>query len=321
MDLSVELPPESLRAAPWVRLARVLRPDSSDLFLKLEHLSPTGSAYDRRCWALIKAAETDGRLQAGMRVLEGSDGATAVSMAWVCANSGHPFTAFIPENATLETRELLRAYGAEVEITPFTQGLRGAIARAAEKASELGAVRAWSPRLHHNAETVALQRELLGRELELAAKAQGRIDAFVCGVGTGATLAAVAELKPRLLPAETQQTSPIQLVAVEPTESATLSGGAPHPHRLLGLGPGFIPASVTAQTRSAIDWIATVSAEAAWRMKERIAREEGLLVGIATGAGVVAAVDLAAQLGPERAIFTLASDTGERYFSLAEQFP
>ena len=300
-----------MRPAPWVRLARVLRPDSANLFLKLDHLCPTGSGYDRRCWALVEAAEADGRLRPGMRVIEGSDGATAVSLAWVCATKGYPFTAVLPEYATAETQELLRAYGAQLQRSPWEEGLRGAIACADQRLAALAAGQCWSPGLYRSVESVAFQSRFLAEELKAAAQKQGRIDAFVCGVGTGATLAAMAELK---------RTLPMTLVAVEPAESPALSGGPSRPHRLLGLGAGFTPAAVTPEVRSATDRVVQVSSAPAWEMKDRLAREEGLLVGISTGAAVVAAVQLAAELGPERTIFTLASDTGERYFSFAAQF-
>jgi cysteine synthase len=299
---------EAVGGTPVVRLARGLPPGSAEVFAKLESFNPGGSVKDRIALSMLEAAERDGRLRPGGHVVEPTSGNTGVGLALACAVKGFRLTLVMPDSTSLEHRQALEAYGAVLVLTPAEEGMAPAVARAREIAREEGAV---LPQQFENPANPAAHREGTAREILAAfGTLGGGPDAFVAGVGTGGTLTGVAAVLRRERPSTL-------LVAVEPDGCAVLSGGAPGPTRIQGLGAGFVPAVLD---RGAYDRVERVADEEAWEAKLRLAREEGLLVGISSGAALVAALRVARRLGPGRRVLAVFPDTGERYFSMAEWF-
>jgi cysteine synthase A len=300
---------EAVGGTPVVRLARVVPASAADVYAKLESSNPGGSVKDRIAVSMIEAAEREGRLAPGARVVEPTSGNTGIGLALACAVKGYRLTLVMPDSTSLEHRQALEAYGAELVLTPAEDGMPPAVARATELAARDGALLLQQ---FENPANPAAHREGTGRELVLAFDALGApIDAFVAGVGTGGTITGVSDVLRRDRPGTL-------FVAVEPEACAVLSGGAPGPTRIQGLGAGFVPRVLD---RAAYDRVERVSDEEAWAMKLRLAREEGLLVGTSSGAAVVAANRVARELGAGRRVATVLPDTGERYFSMAEWFP
>jgi cysteine synthase A len=298
---------DAIGGTPMVRLARVARGGAA-VYAKLESFNPGGSVKDRIARAMIEAAERDGRLAPGGRVVEPTSGNTGVGLALACAVKGYPLTLVMPDSTSLEHRQVLEAYGAELVLTPAEDGMPASVARARELAAREGA---FLPQQFENPANPAAHREGTARELVAAFEAlPAWPDAFVAGVGTGGTLSGVA-------PAIRAGGREVLVVAVEPASCAVLSGGSPGTTRIQGLGAGFVPAVLD---RSAYDRVETVSDESAWEMKVRLAREEGILAGVSSGAAAVAALRIARELGPGRIVVTVFPDTGERYFSIAEWF-
>jgi cysteine synthase A len=299
---------ELVSQTPTVALSRVISRGAS-VHLKLELLSPTASLKDRVAVAAVAEALAGGVLQDGGLLVEPSLGNTAVSLAFACASRRISLTAVLPDSASLERRALLRAYRAKVVLTPAEGGLSGAIAHArALRAQAPGAV---TLGLYDGRVALEVHARQTAQELLETVRADGgAVGGFVCGVGSGATLAAVGRVLKQAYPA-------LRVVAVEPAASPLLGGGAPRPHRLQELGFDFSPPALA---RGGVDQVIAVTDAEAWAMKARLGREEGLLVGISTGANVVAALQVAAELGPEARVYTVACDSGEREFSLGEQF-
>jgi cysteine synthase A len=291
-----------------VQLRRVVPPGAAAILAKLESFEPGGSVKDRIALAMVEAAERDGRLAPGGRLVEPTSGNTGVGLALVCAVKGYRLSLVMPDSTALEHRQALEAYGAALVLTRAEDGMEAAVARAREIARRDGALLLDQ---FANPANPAAHRHGTGPELVGALRAAGAApDAFVAGVGTGGTVAGVAPVLRSAFPG-------VAVVAVEPEACAVLSGGAPGPTRIQGLGAGFVPAVLD---RSAYDRVLTVSDEEAWRVKQRLAREEGLLLGISSGAAVAAAIRVAAELGPGRTVVTLLGDTGERYFSMDAWF-
>ncbi|WP_437275519.1 cysteine synthase A [Sorangium sp. So ce375] len=289
------------------------------VFGKAEQQNPGGSLKDRICLAMIEGAEARGLLGAGGVVIEPTSGNTGIGLAIACAAKGYRCILTMPASMSLERRQLLEAYGAEVVLTEPELQMEGAIARARELAAEIPGALILSqfdnpdnPRVH--AETTA--REILHAMAGL--DAPGRpgprqslaIDAFVAGVGTGGSVSGVGRVLKRLRAAT-------RVIAVEPESCATISRGERGPTKIQGLAAGFIPANYD---RSVVDEVRTVSDRAAYDTKVALARQEGLLVGISAGAAVRVALDVARELGPDANVVTVLCDTGERYFSLDEYF-
>ncbi|BDG01176.1 cysteine synthase A [Anaeromyxobacter oryzae] len=299
---------DAVGGTPVVRLRRVVVPEGAAVFAKLESFNPGGSVKDRIAISMIEAAERSGRLRPGGRVVEATSGNTGIGLALVCAVKGYRLTLVLPDSTSLEHRQALEAYGAELVLTPAERAMGPSVARARELAEREGA---FLVEQFANPANPAAHRAHTGRELVEQLRAAGVApDAFVAGVGTGGTLTGVAEVLRREHPR-------VALVAVEPAACAVLSGGAPGPTRIQGLGAGFVPEVLD---RSAYDRVIAVSDQDAWAMKVRLAREEGLLVGVSSGAAAVAALDVARALGPGKVVATVFADTGERYFSFAEWF-
>lgn len=283
-------------------------PPRGRVFAKAEHQNPGGSVKDRICLAMIEGAEVRGTLKPGGVVVEPTSGNTGIGLALVCAAKGYRCVLTMPASMSLERRQLLEAYGAELVLTDPELQMEGAIAKAREIAAGIpGAVllgqfdNADNPRAH--AETTA--REILH------AMANLRVDAFVSGVGTGGTVTGVGGVL------RAQRPCP-RIIAVEPEACATISRGERGPTKIQGLAAGFVPRNYDP---SVVDEVRTVSDLAAWETKVALSQKEGLLVGISAGAAVRVALDVARELGPEANVVTVLCDTGERYFSLDEYFP
>ncbi|MFZ5468378.1 MAG: PLP-dependent cysteine synthase family protein [Myxococcota bacterium] len=278
-----------------VRLLRVVPAGSAEVLVKLEQLGPNGCAQDRVALALLEGAPPKAP------VVEASSGNTGIALAMVCAMRAHPLTVVMPEHVSLERRQLLSAYGAKVELTPAQEGMRGAIERARALAAQTGA---YFPNQFESLAAVDVHQATTAQELLATIRADGgRIDAFVCGAGTGALLTAVGRALKAAFPG-------VRVVRVLPEATG-------EPHRLLGIDAHL---DLPLIDRAVVDETLKVSDREAWQMKLRLGKEEGLLVGISTGAHLVAASVLAQRLGVGKRVYTLACDTGERYFSLAEQF-
>jgi cysteine synthase len=277
------------------------------VFAKAEHYNPGGSVKDRICLAMIENAERTGALAPGGVIVEPTSGNTGIGLAVVCAAKGYRCLLTMPASMSLERRQLLEAYGAEVILTEPELQMEGAIAKAREIiASTPGA---YSPGQFDNPENPRVHAASTAREI-LQALANERIDAFVAGVGTGGTVSGVGEVLKKRKPAP-------KIIAVEPDACATISRGERGPTKIQGLAAGFVPANYHP---AIVDEVRTVTDRAAYDTKVQLARCEGLLVGISSGAAVRIALDVARELGPASTVVTVLADTGERYFSLDEYF-
>ena len=288
---------------PLVRLRHLVDPAMADVFCKCEQFNPGGSLKDRVALSMIEAAERDGLITPGKSVIiEPTSGNTGVGLALVAAAKSYKLILTMPDNMSLERRALLKAYGAELHLTPAAAVMRGAVERATELAADNP--NAFMPQQFNNPANVAAHFLTTGPEI--VAQMGSRVpDAFIHGVGTGGTITGVGRVL-RALRAD------VRIIAVEPAKSAVLSGGPAGEHRIDGIGAGFVPAILD---RSVISEVRTISEEDAQRTKLALARREGLLVGISAGASVKIALDIARELGPGKTVVTILCDTGERYFS------
>jgi cysteine synthase A len=294
---------------PLVRLRRLgLESPRAEVWGKMEEANPAGSVKDRICLAMIELAEQTGALTPGGTVIEPTSGNTGIGLALVCAVKGYRCVLTMPASMSLERRQLLESFGARVVLTDPERQMEGAIA----KANELGQAdpTAFLPRQFDNPANPEVHCKTTAQEL--ASQMAGlSFDAFVAGVGTGGTISGVG----RSLRKTMQK--PPRVIAVEPDSCATLSRGERGPTKIQGLAAGFVPKNYDA---SVVDEVRTVTDEVAWATKGALAREEGLLVGISSGAAVAAALEVARELGPGKNVVTVLTDTGERYFSLDEYF-
>lgn len=286
---------------PLLRLAKLEAPGSAAVYGKAEFFNPGGSVKDRICLAMIEAAEKDGTLKPGMTVVEPTSGNTGIGLSMICAIKGYKLILTMPDTMTVERRRLLAAYGAELILTPGAQGMRGAVQKAEELSAQPGHIMMQQFKNGANPEA---HRRTTGPEIVKALGAQG-VDAFVAGVGTGGTITGVGEVLKG-------HNAAVRIVAVEPDASPILSGGQPGPHKIQGIGAGFIPDVLNT---AIYDEVIRVTNEDAYETVRRLAREEGVLVGISSGANVFAALQVARKLGPGKSVVTILCDTGERYLS------
>ncbi len=287
---------------PMVKLNRLTGEESAEVWAKLEGFNPGGSVKDRPALAMIEDAEKKGKLKKGMTIVEPTSGNTGIGLAMVAAVKGYPIILTMPESMSLERRKLLQAYGAELVLTPAAQGMKGALAKADEL---LASGRTYfKPDQFGNPANPQVHRRTTAKEIlkQLGAK---KIDAFVAGIGTGGTITGVGEVLKKKF-------KNIKIFAVEPAASPILSGGQPGPHTIQGIGPNFVPAILNTKIYNEV---ITVANEDAAETARRLAREEGLLVGISSGAACWAALQVAARLGKGKRVVTVFPDVGERYLT------
>jgi len=285
---------------PLVRLNRVPDEGSASIWAKLEMFNPLSSVKDRICLAMVEAAERDGLLKPGSTIVEPTSGNTGIGLGVVCAVKGYRLVLTMPDTMSMERRSLLNAFGAELVLTPGEAGMRGAIEKAEELASKHGY---FMPQQFKNPANPEVHRRTTAEEIWEATG--GKIDAFVAGVGTGGTVTGVGQ-------ALKEKKPDVLVVAVEPAASPVLSGGKPGGHKIQGIGAGFVPDVLD---REVIDEVIQVSNDDAAAASRRLVREEGLLVGISSGAACCAALEIAKRLGAGKDVVAVFPDTGERYLS------
>ncbi len=285
-----------------VRLNRVTDGAVATVIAKLESQNPGGSVKDRIGVSMVLDAEKKGVLKPGATIIEPTSGNTGIALAWVCAVKGYRLILTMPETMSLERRTLVRAYGAEVVLTPGHEGMTGAVKKAEALAAKTPG--AWIPQQFNNAANPKIHRETTAEEIWR--DTDGAVDIFVAGVGTGGTVSGVGEVLKK-------RKAGVKIVAVEPSDSPVLSGGKSGPHKIQGLGAGFVPENFHPKV---VDEIIQVTNEDAMNMTRRIMREEGLMAGISSGAAAYAAIEVAKR--PEnkgKIIVVIFPDTGERYLS------
>ncbi|MGR3310361.1 MAG: cysteine synthase A [Candidatus Brocadiales bacterium] len=291
---------------PLVRLNRIVGKGCAEILAKVEGANPSGSVKDRVCMAMIEAAEKKGQLKKGYTIIEATSGNTGISLAFVSAIKGYKLLLTIPDNCSVERRALLKLYGAEIELTPSTEGMPGAIRRAEQLIEKHNNY--FMPQQFNNAANPEIHRKTTAEEIWQATN--GELDVFISGVGTGGTITGVGEVFKK-------RKKDIQIVAVEPKSSAVLSGGRAGPHNIPGIGPGFVPKILN---KEIIDRIIPVTDEDAFNTSIRLAREEGLLVGISSGAVTFAALHIAKELGKGKRVVVILPDNGERYLNLYQNY-
>jgi len=293
---------QTIGDTPLVRLNRLVPSGAAEVCVKLESFNPGGSVKDRIALAMIEDAERAGRLRPDMEILEPTSGNTGIGLAMVAALKGYALTLVMPETMSSERRRLLQAYGARLVLTPGEKGMKGAIAEADRLAA--GREDLFVPSQFENASNPEIHARTTA--LEVWRDTGGRLDAFVAGVGTGGTITGVGRVLRR------EAGNAVQIVAVEPQDSPVLSGGLPGPHKIQGLGAGFIPRNYDP---SVVDRVERVTFEESLEAARRLAREEGILVGISSGGILSAALKVARELGSGRRVVSVVCDTGERYLS------
>jgi len=286
---------------PVVELAKINNTKST-ILAKLEALNPSGSIKDVMALYMIDIAEKNGMLRPGSQIIEATSGNTGISFAMIAPLKGCKFVAVMPEHMSKERRQMMQAFGAEIVLTPEKEGFVGALERLEQLAKENQD--AWLPRQFDNPDNIAAHREITGKRI-LEEIGDGT-DVFLAGVGTGGTLMGVAEALRKVYPK-------VKIVAVEPAESAVMSGGKPGSHIIQGIGPGFIPSLMNMDL---VDEVIKVKSSDALDMTRRLMKEEGLMVGISSGANVFAALEVAQKSGKGKTIVTILPDRGERYLSM-----
>ncbi|MBT2571582.1 cysteine synthase A [Planococcus sp. ISL-110] len=294
---------ELIGQTPIVKLNRLTGPEDADVYLKLEYFNPGSSVKDRIALAMIEAAEKSGDLKEGDTIIEPTSGNTGIGLAMIAAAKGYKSVLVMPETMSMERRNLLRAYGAELILTPGADGMNGpngAIKTAEKKAAENG----WfMPQQFNNEANPEVHRLTTGPEIVETMGDQ--LDAFISGIGTGGTITGAGQVLKEKYPG-------IHIVAVEPTDSPVLSGGKPGPHKIQGIGAGFVPAVLNTEIYSEI---IQVTNDQSYATARQAAREEGILGGVSSGAAIYAALQVAKKLGKGKKVLAIIPSNGERYLS------
>ena len=287
---------------PVVKLNRIVPTDAADVYVKLEMFNPTKSVKDRAANNMIKMAEEQGLINPGDTIIEPTSGNTGIGLAMVAAAKGYKAILVLPDNATQERINLLKAFGAEVVLTPNEEKMPGAIQKALELKNEIP--NSFIPQQFENTANPDIHRTTTA--LEIMEQMNGELDAFVATAGTGGTITGTGETLKELIPG-------LYVAVVEPKGSPVLSGGKPGKHKLVGTSPGFIPDILNTNV---YDEIMQISDEDAIEVFKKLAREEGVFVGPSAGAAVYAAIEIAKRLGKGKKVLCIAPDTGERYLSM-----
>lgn len=285
---------------PVVKLNRMVGEESADVYVKLEYMNPGSSVKDRIALAMIEAAEKDGKLKEGSTIIEPTSGNTGIGLAMIAAVKGYKAILVMPDTMSMERRNLLRAYGAELVLTPGAEGMNGAIKKANELAKANGY---FVPQQFENMANVEIHRLTTGKEI--VEQMGEQLDGFVAGIGTGGTITGAGEVLKENYPN-------IKLYAVEPEDSPVLSGGKPGPHKIQGIGAGFVPKILDTNL---YDEIIKITNNDAFEFSRRAAREEGILGGISSGAAIAAALRVAKELGKGKKVLAILPSNGERYLS------
>jgi cysteine synthase len=297
---------ELIGGTPLVRLNRLSKPGAASIYAKVESFNPGGSVKDRACLNMINEAERQGKLKPGGTIVESTSGNTGIGLALVAAVRGYKLILVMPESMSMERASLLSSYGAQLVLTAAWEGMKGSIKEAESIIAQNPSY--FMPDQFSNEANPAIHRMTTGPEILEAL--DGKVDAFVAAVGTGGTITGCGEtIKARNPKAK--------VIAVEPAGSPVLSGGEPGPHKIQGIGAGFIPKVLN---RKILDRVITVTDDEAYQTTKLLAKKEGLLVGISSGANVFAAQKVAEELGPNQNVVTILCDTGERYISIEKYF-
>jgi cysteine synthase A len=297
---------DTIGRTPEIRIRRLFG-DTHQVWIKSERANPGGSIKDRIALAMVEDAERSGKLKAGGTIIEPTSGNTGIGLAMVAAVKGYAIVLVMPDSMSIERRRLMSAYGARVELTPREQGMKGCIARAQELAAQISG--AWIPQQFENPANVAVHEQTTAREI--AEDFPEGVDVLITGVGTGGHITGCAKVLKQKWPK-------LKVYAVEPTGSPVLSGGQPGPHAIQGLGAGFIP---KVMDTALLDGVIQVDIEPAREMARRAAREEGLLVGISSGAALAAIAQKLKDIPAGATVLGFNYDTGERYLSVEGFLP
>ncbi|WP_270789378.1 cysteine synthase A [Enterococcus diestrammenae] len=288
---------------PVVKLNNLVPAGAADVYVKLEFFNPGGSVKDRIALGMIEAAEKAGKLKSGDTIIEPTSGNTGIGLSLVGAAKGYKVVIVMPDTMSIERRKLMQAYGAELILTPGAEGIGGSI----KKAETLAAEKGWFlPLQFENPVNPLVHEETTGQEIVADFNELG-LDAFVAGIGTGGTLSGVGHVLRKAFPE-------IKIYGVEPAESAVLEGGKPGPHKIQGIGTGFVPKTLDTKV---YDEVIGIKGEDALAWGRKVGMEEGFLVGISAGAAILAAVEVAEKLGAGKKVLAIVPDNGERYLSTA----
>ncbi|AIE58600.1 cysteine synthase A [Bacillus methanolicus] len=291
---------ELVGQTPIVKLNRLIDENSAEVYLKLEYFNPGSSVKDRIALAMIEDAEKKGVLKPGDTIIEPTSGNTGIGLAMIAAAKGYKTVIVMPETMSMERRNLLRAYGAELVLTPGPDGMKGAIQKAEELVKEHGY---FMPQQFKNEANPEIHRKTTGKEI--VEQMGDQLDAFVAGIGTGGTITGAGQVLREKYP-------DIKIYAVEPADSPVLSGGKPGPHKIQGIGAGFVPDILDTEI---YDEVIQVTNDQAFEYARRAAKEEGILGGISSGAAIYAALEVAKKLGKGKKVLAIIPSNGERYLS------
>lgn len=294
---------EAIGNTPLVKLNNLTNENSADVYVKLEYMNPGSSVKDRIALAMVEAAEAAGKLSPESTIVEPTSGNTGIGLAMVAASKGYKAVLVMPDTMSKERRNLLRAYGAELVLTPGADGMKGAIKKASELAEKDNF---FMPQQFENPANPEIHEKTTGKELVEQAKSAGfEIDAFISGIGTGGTISGAGKVLK-------ENFSNVNVVAVEPADSAILSGKEPGPHKIQGIGAGFIPKTLDTEI---YDEIVTIENEESMETARELAKQEGILGGISSGAAVKAGLKVAEKLGKGKNVVVILPSNGERYLS------